>query len=122
MASGKSIVVAAGLVAILGGRPAPASADPRAAAVAKTRAAMASYDLMEYQTARKQLAQALTIAKKAKLDKDPVAARIHLVLAITQLAAGDDDGARQSMVTAVTIDPKIAIDPAYKSPELVKLL
>jgi hypothetical protein len=107
---------------ILGCLAAPAHADPRADIAAKARAAMASYDAMDYEVARKQLHQALAIAKKARLDKDPIVARIYVDLAITQLAGSDQEAAKLALLSAAQIDPKIAIDAAYKSPELVKLL
>ena len=83
---------------------------------------MESYDLMDYDAAKKTLNQALATAKKGKLDKDPVAARAYLDLGIVSFANGDQDGAKLSFLSAVQIEPKIQIDPAYKSPELAKLL
>jgi len=99
-----------------------ANADPKADIQAQAKAAMESYDLMDYDAAKKSLNAALASAKKAKLDKDPVAARIHLYLGLAAFAAGDSDGAKTAFVAAATVDPKIQIDAAYKSPELVKLL
>lgn len=113
---------AAVIAGILGCLAAPASADPRSEIAAKTRAAMASYDSMDYEAARRLLNQALAIAKKAHLDKDPIVARVYLDLGITQLAGSDQEAARVALLSAVQIDPRIAIDAAYKSPELVKLL
>jgi hypothetical protein len=101
---------------------APAHADPRTEIAAKTKAAMASYDAMDYEAARRQLNQALAIAKKARLDKDPIVARVYLDLGITQLAGSDPEAARVALLSAAQIDPRIAIDAAYRSPELVKLL
>src|SRR5262245_3472667 len=97
---------------------APAHADPRSDIAAKARAAMASYDAMDYDTARKLLA----IAKRAKLDKDPIVARVYLDLGIAQLASSDQEAAKVAFLSAAQIDPKIAIDPAYKSAELVRML
>jgi hypothetical protein len=77
---------------------------------------------MDYEVARKQLNQALAIAKKARLDKDPIVARVYVDLAITQLAGSDQEAAKLALLSAAQIDPKIAIDAAYKSPELVRLL
>src|SRR5262249_35928430 len=101
---------------------APAHADPRSDIAAKARAAMASYDAMDYDTARKLLNQALAIAKRAKLDKDPIVARIYLDLGIAQLASSDQEAAKVAFLSAAQIDPKIAVDPAYKSAELVRML
>ena len=88
----------------------------------KTKEAMENYDLMDYGAAKKSLESALATAKKAKLDKDPVTARIYLSLGLAAYADGDADGAKAAFTAAVQIDPKIQIDPAYRSPELTKLL
>ncbi|HET7501468.1 MAG TPA: tetratricopeptide repeat protein [Kofleriaceae bacterium] len=114
--------IVAVLVALLAGLARPAHADPRAEVAAKARAAMASYDAMDYDLARRLLNQALAIAKKAKLDKDPIVARVYLDLGIAQFAGSDPEAAKVAFLSAVQIDPKIAIEPAYKSPELVKML
>ena len=119
MRTRSSVAVILGVVL---GLAAPASADPRGDIAAKTRAAMASYDAMDYEAARRQLNQALAIAKRAKLDKDPIVARVYLDLGIAQLAGSDPEAAKVAFLSAVQIDPKIAIDPAYKSSELVRML
>jgi hypothetical protein len=112
----------AAVVGIVWCLAAPAHADPRSEIAAKTKAAMASYDAMDYETARRLLNQALAIAKKAKLDNDPIVARVYLDLGITQLAGSDQEAARVAILSAAQIDPNIQIDAAYRSPELVKLL
>ena len=99
-----------------------AHADPKGDIASKSKAAMESYDLMDYDAAKKSLNQALAISKKAKLDKDPVTARVYLDLGIAAFANSDTEGAKVSFLNAVQIDPKIKIDAAYKSPELDKLL
>src|SRR5687768_10426495 len=101
---------------------APAFADPKGDITAKSKEAMESYDMMDYDAAKKSLNQALGIAKKSKLDKDPVTAKVYLELGISAYAAGDIDGAKAAFASAVRIDPKIQISPAYKSPELQKML
>jgi len=97
-------------------------ADPRGDIQAKSKAAMENYDLMDYDAAKKLLNQALAIAKKAKLDKDPAVARIYLQLGLTAFAAGDTDAASVAFLSAVQIDPSIQIDAAYKSPDVNQLL
>jgi len=99
-----------------------AHADPKSDIQAKSKEAMENYDLMDYDAAKKQLTQALAIAKKAKLDKDPAVAKIYLEMGIAAFANSDQDGAKTDFAAAVAIDPKIQIDAAYKSPELSKLL
>ena len=97
-------------------------ADPKGDIDKQAKAAMESYDLMDYEAAKKSLNAAVAAAKKAKLDKDPIVAKLHLYLGIASFAGGDADGAKAAFTVAVGIDPKIQIDAAYKSPELVKLL
>lgn len=110
------------ILGVIGCLAAPVRADPRSDIVARTRQAMASYDAMDYEAARRLLNQALAIAKRAKLDRDPVVARVYLDLGIAQLAASDPEAAKVAFLSAAQIDPKIAIDPAYKSAELVRML
>src|SRR5882672_10449920 len=110
------------ILGVIGCLAAPVHADPRSDIVARTRQAMASYDAMDYEAARRLLNQALAIAKRAKLDRDPVVARVYLDLGIAQLAASDPEAAKVAFLSAVQIDPKITIDPAYKSAELVRML
>src|SRR5688500_18455054 len=88
----------------------------------KTKEAMENYDSMDYAASKKSLESALAVAKKAKLDKDPVTAKVYLSLGIAAFADGDADGAKAAFAAAVAIDPRIAIDPAYKPPELNELL
>src|SRR5262252_2271077 len=99
-----------------------AHADPKGDIEKKIKTAMESYDLMDYDAAKKSLNQALAAAKKAKLDKDAVAAKAYLDLGIVAFVNNDPDAAKLSFLSAVQIQPKIQIDPAYKSPEMAKLL
>lgn len=110
------------ILGVIGCLAAPVHADPRSDIVARTRQAMASYDAMDYEAARRLLNQALATAKRAKLDRDPVVARVYLDLGIAQLAASDPEAAKVAFLSAVQIDPKITVDPAYKSAELVRML
>jgi hypothetical protein len=114
--------LAAVIVGIVWCLAAPAKADPKSEIAAKSKAAMASYDSMDYEAARRLLNQALAIAKKAKLDKDPIVARVYLDLGIAQLAGSDQEAAKVAFLSATQIDPKITVDAAYRSPELVKML
>lgn len=97
-------------------------ADPKGDISSKSKEAMENYDLMDYDAAKKLLNQALASAKKAKLDKDPVTAKVYLDLGLAAFAGGDAEGAKIAFIAAVQIDPKIQIEAAYKSPELTKML
>jgi hypothetical protein len=99
-----------------------AHADAKGDIEKKIKAAMESYDMMDYDAAKKSLNQALAAAKKSKLDKDAVAARAYLDLGIVAFVNNDPDAAKLSFLSAVQIQPKIQIDPAYKSADMAKLL
>jgi hypothetical protein len=118
----RSFVALAALCVVALGSSSPAAADPKSDMAQKSKEAMDSYDMMDYDAAKKQLNQAIVIAKKAKLEKDQAAAKVYLNLGIATFAAGDQEGAKVAFLSAVQIDPKIQIEPAYRQPALVKLL
>jgi hypothetical protein len=83
------------------------------------RAAMEDYDLLEFESAKKRLNEALVSVKKNKLEKHPVAAKIHMNLGI--IAAGgmqDKDTALIEFMNALEIDPGAKLDKAYKNKQL----
>lgn len=85
------------------------------------RAAMEDYDILEFDSAKKQLSDALAVVKKAKLDKTKVAARTHMNLGIVYGGGlGDQDTALLEFVSALEIDKDLKLDPAYRSPALQK--
>ena len=89
----------------------------------KIKAALENYDLLEYEEARKLLNTALTVAKRAKMENEPITARVHLSLGIVYFAGlGDAESAKLSFLNAVEIDPNIQIEKAYSTPEMAKLL
>ena len=118
----RSLVAWAAALVVALGLTRSVAADPKSDIAQKAKEAMESYDLMDYDAARKLLNQALAAAKKAKLDKDPVAARAYLNLGIATFAGGDRDGAKVAFLSAVQIDGKIQIAAEYRQPELVALL
>jgi hypothetical protein len=118
----RSLAALAALFVVALGLSRSAAADPKADMAQKTKEAMESYDMMDYDAAKKLLGQALAIAKKAKLEKDQAAAKIYLSLGIAVFAAGDQGGAKAAFTVAVQIDPKIQIPAEYRQPALVKLL
>ena len=117
----RAAVAAFVLVAALGGSR-TAAADPKGDINTKVKEAMEAYDLMDYDAAKKTLGSAVATAKKAKLDHDPVAAKIWLDLGIVAFAVPDAAAAKDAYTAAVNIDPKIQIDAAYRSPDMAKLL
>jgi hypothetical protein len=85
------------------------------------RAAMEDYDLLEFDAAKKQLGDALALAKRTKLDRHAVAAKTHLHLGIVYGAgSGDQDTALLEFIAALQIDPTAKLDAAYRSPALSK--
>lgn len=98
-------------------------AGPRADVQRRLSGAMESYDLLEYEAARKLLLAALELAKEGGLGDDPLTARVHLALGIVYFAGlQDKPAAKRSFVEALTIDPQVMLDPAYKTPEMSALL
>lgn len=90
---------------------------------AKSKKAMESFDMLEFEAARAALGEALSTAKKHKLDKDKVVARVYLNLGIVEFAGlKDEDAARTAFASAVAIDPDIQIDVAYKTDGMAELL
>lgn len=116
-----AVVFACALVWVA--RPVPAWADAKNEIEAKIKLALEKYDGLEYEDARKQFNAALTLAKRNKLEDAPVVAKVHLGLGIVYfLGLKDEVSARLSFLSATQIDPKIQIDPAYKTAELAALL
>jgi len=104
-------------------RAAQADAKAKKDIETKMKEAMENYDLLEYEEARKILNQALTIAKKAKMESDPVTAKVHLRLGIVYFAGLQDaESAKLSFLNAMEIDKAIQLDKAYSTPEMQKLL
>ncbi len=114
----RSLVALVALVVGIG----VAHAGPKQDIAAKVKEAYENYDLMDYDAAKKSLNQALAIAKKSKLDKDPAVAKAHLAMGIVALVEKDNDAAKLAFISAVQADPKIQLDAGYKSPEASKLL
>jgi len=85
--------------------------------------AVSSYDTLEFEAARSGLDEALAAAAAAGLDQAPVAARVHVALAVVWVG-GMRDRYRgfQEMLTAVRIDPAVEIDPALATLETQELL
>lgn len=118
----RSYIAWAAALAVALGTTHAVFADPKSDAAARSKEAMASYDNMDFEAAKKQLDQALALVKRAKLDKDPVAAKIYVNVGITALAAGDREAAAAAFRSAVQIDAKIQVPAAYRSPAITSLL
>src|SRR5688500_10996018 len=89
----------------------------------KIKEAMENYDLLEYEEARKLLNQALTIAKKSKMENDPVVAQVHLSLGIVYYAGlQDGESAKLAFLSACEIDKKVKLDAAYRTADMDKAL
>jgi tetratricopeptide (TPR) repeat protein len=99
-----------------------AHADTKSEVAKQVKEAMASYDMMDYDAAKKGLESALATAKRAKLDHDPIVAQAYLDLGIVAFANSNTDAARAAFASAAKINPQIEIDPAYRSADIAKLL
>jgi len=118
-----TIVAAVVLVLLAQPRRAFADAKGKKDIQQKIKEAMENYDLLEYEEARKLLNQALTIAKKSKMESDPVVAQVHLALGIVYYAGlQDQESAKLAFLSACEIDRKVVIDPAYKTGDMQKAL
>ncbi len=103
--------------------PQTAYADKSSAAVkAKTQKAMDEYDMMEFETAKIMLGEAIAFGEK-KASKSPELASAYLSLGIVLFSGLDDgEGALQAFTNAVTIRSSVELDVAYSTPELAELL
>jgi hypothetical protein len=89
----------------------------------KVKEALETYDLLEYEEARKMLNAALAAAKKAKMAEDPVVAQVHLALGIVYFAGlNEPESAKLAFLSAVEIDATVEIPAAYKTPDMAALL
>ena len=89
----------------------------------KTVQAMENFDLLEFEAARRQLGEALAVARKNKLDGEPIVARVYLNLGIVEFAGlKDPEAAREAFAAAVAIDPAIEIGVAYRTAAMADLL
>jgi hypothetical protein len=90
---------------------------------AKTNLAMENFDLLEFETAKRQLGEAAALAKKHKLDDEPVLARVYLNLGIVEFAGlKNKEAALLAFAAAVAIDPKVEIGVAYRTEAMQQLL
>src|SRR5262245_57083267 len=96
-----SLVAGVATVVLLCGLAKSAYADPKGEVTQKIKEAMENYDLMDYEAAKKLLNQAIAVAKKAKLDKDPLLAKAYLDLGIVSFAVPDAEGAKTAFTSAV---------------------
>ncbi|MFH0902980.1 MAG: hypothetical protein V2A73_20315 [Pseudomonadota bacterium] len=84
--------------------------------------AMADYDILEFESAKKQLDRAFDLVKANKLHGHPVAATTHLNRGIVYGGGfGDYDRAVTEFALAQQANPKIELGGAYRTPELQRL-
>lgn len=88
-----------------------------------SKKAMESFDLLDYEAAKKLLNGAVAKAKTSGLEQEPIVAKVYLNLGIVYFSGeGDTDSARVAFIDAVRIDPNIEIDPGYKTDDMQALL
>lgn len=87
------------------------------------REAMEYYDLMEVEDAKKQLNRAIALAKRKRMNDHPLTAQLYLHLGIVYFSGFQDvESAKVAFIDAVSIQPNILLNPAYKTGEMEKLL
>ncbi len=111
------------VVAILLVMPTTANADKSdKRVVAKTKKAMGEYDMMEFESAKSLLLEAIAIGERAE-SKGDVLAEAYLNLGIVYysgLDAGED--AAESFANAIRLNKAIELGVAYSTPEMKTLL
>ena len=120
----KTTLMTLGLVlaALLMIAPSSALADDAATIKAKTKKAMDEYDMMEFESAKALLNDAIAFGTK-KDAKGPALAAAYVSLGIVLFSGLDEqDGAAAAFANAVSIDAGIELDVAYSTPELAELL
>jgi hypothetical protein len=103
--------------------PQTAHADKTSAAIgAKTKKAMDEYDMMEFESAKKLLSEAIAFGEK-KGSKSGELASAYVNLGIVLFSGLDErDGAAEAFESAVRINSTVELDVAYSTPELAALL
>jgi hypothetical protein len=111
------------LVALLMVAPSSALADKTADSIkAKTKKAMDEYDMMEFESAKALLSEAISLGNK-KGSQGTELASAYISLGIVLYSGLDEkDEAADAFASAVGIDAAIELDVAYSTPELAELL
>src|SRR5437660_1099647 len=114
--TGRLGMVAALVVLAAAGRTGRAHAQDAAAAARieqLNKRAMNDYDMLEFESAKKTLTDAVNLVKKAGLDTDPIAAKTYINLGIVYVAGLKDRyKGFQQFVRALQIKPDAQLDPA----------
>src|SRR5262249_54987386 len=83
------------------------------------RRAMAAYDALDFDSAKKTLLDAVALLRSNGLDATPQAARTYLNLGIVYVAGlKDQERGLEQFATALRLDPNLKLDPELASPEL----
>src|SRR5438067_6696677 len=81
--------------------------------------AMSDYDMLEFDSARRTLTEAVNLVKRSGLETDPIAAKTYVNLGIVYVAGLKDRyKGFQQFVRALQIKPDTQLDPAVATPEL----
>jgi len=119
-----NILVALVLAGLCGGlfatRDAHAQQQDAATQVQRyNKRAMADYDNLEFELARKSLMDAVALLRQAGIDETPAAAKTYFNLGLVYVAGFKDrNRGLQQFVQALKINPGLKLDPAVASPEL----
>jgi hypothetical protein len=111
--------LALGLLVTGATRPALAQQDAEKQVQRMNKRAMADYDALEFELARKTLMDAVALLRQSGIDETPTAAKTYLNLGVVYVAGFKDrNRGLQQFVQALKINPALKLDPAVASPEL----
>ncbi len=107
------------LAIVLVAAPSPADEAVQRQVRRLNRKAMAAYDALDFDAAKKALLDAVALLRGNGLDATPAAAKTYLNLGVVYVAGlKDPQRGLEYFATALKLDPNIRLDPQLASPEL----
>ena len=89
---------------------------------AKIKSAMEEYDMMEFEAAKSQLLEAISMGEKGDSRGDELA-NAYLNLGVVYFSGlGEEDSASEAFGKALAINAEVEIDVGYSTPEMAALL
>ena len=82
--------------------------------------ALAAYNSLDFEDARKLLKQALDLCGSSGLDKHPIKARTHIHMGVVLIANKQPDLAVKQFRKAIEIQPDIQVTKSLANPEILQ--